>query len=43
MALCYLVDHPEATSIRFDAIAVNVVGERLAKLRHLVGAFSWDD
>lgn len=43
MALCYLAEHPEAQNVRFDVIALIVVGERGAKLRHLFGAFSWDE
>ena len=26
-----------------DVIAINLVAERTARLRHLIGAFSWDD
>ena len=43
MALFYMAEHPEVSSVRFDVIAINIVGERLAKLRHLVGAFAWDE
>lgn len=43
LALAYLVSHPEVDSIRFDVIALNVVGEEQARLRHLRGAFEWDD
>jgi putative endonuclease len=43
MALYYMAEHPEVSSARFDVIAINIVGERLAKLRHLVGAYAWDE
>lgn len=43
MALMYLALHPECDSIRFDVIALNIIGERTARLRHLVSAFSWDE
>lgn len=43
IALLYLVDHPEIGAIRFDVIAINIVAERNARLRHLVAAYSWDD
>lgn len=42
LALIYLVCHPEVESLRFDVMAVNIVGEHTARLRHLVGAFEWD-
>jgi putative endonuclease len=43
MALFYMAEHPDVSSARFDVIAINIVGERLAKLRHLVGAYAWDE
>lgn len=43
LALAYVVDHPDVDSIRFDVIALNVVGESQARLRHLRGAFGWED
>jgi putative endonuclease len=43
LALYYLAEHPEEDFVRFDVIAINIIGERLAKLRHLVGAFACDD
>jgi|LAHS01.1.fsa_nt_gb putative endonuclease len=43
LALLYLADHPHVSSVRFDVIAINLVAERTARLRHLIGAFSWDD
>lgn len=42
LALRYLYDHPGVFNIRFDVIAVNIVGMHLARLRHLCGAFEWD-
>ena len=43
LAHAYIVDHPDVDSIRFDVIALNVVGESQARLRHLRGAFGWDE
>jgi putative endonuclease len=43
LALAYLMEHPEVFSIRFDVIALNVVGDGSARLRHLFCAFSLDD
>lgn len=43
IALMYMVRHPEVNSIRFDVIAVNVVGEGASKLRHLFNAYCLDD
>lgn len=43
LALCYLLTHPEVEVVRFDVIAISIVGERCARLRHLIGAFSWDE
>ena len=37
LALAYIVNHPEADAVRFDVIALNVVGEGAARLRHLTG------
>lgn len=42
IALFYLAEHAEVNSARFDVIAINIVQERMARLRHLVGAFAWD-
>ena len=38
----YLALHPQVDSMRFDVIALNIVGEHNAKLRHLVNAFGYD-
>lgn len=43
LAHAYIVEHPDVDSIRFDVIALNVVGESQARLRHLRGAFGWDE
>lgn len=43
LALAYIVEHPEVDSVRFDVIALNVVDEDRARLRHLRGAFEWED
>ena len=43
LALWYLVNNPNAHSVRFDVIAINVVSSSSARLRHLIGAFSWDE
>ncbi len=42
MALYYLAVNNGVDSVRFDVIALNIIGERSAKLRHLTGAFGWD-
>ena len=43
LALLYLACHPEAESVRVDVIALNIVGERCARLRHLIGAYQWEE
>ena len=43
LAAAYLGQHPEFSSVRFDVIAIIIIQERMARLRHLVGAFSWDE
>ena len=43
LGLLYLVQHNEIDSVRVDVVAVNIVGERNAKLRHLLGAVTWDN
>lgn len=43
LALTYLAEHPEVERVRFDVIAVNVTGEGTAKLRHLIGAYDWNE
>jgi putative endonuclease len=43
LALLYLATHPFVESLRFDVIALNIVAERTARLRHLIGAFQWTE
>lgn len=43
LALLYLATHPRVMSVRFDVIALNIVAERTARLRHLIGAFEWSE
>ncbi|MDD6693890.1 MAG: YraN family protein [Olsenella sp.] len=43
LALMYVSLHPEVTNVRFDVIAVTLRENRSALLRHLVGAFCWDE
>lgn len=43
LGLLYLVDHTDVDSVRFDVVAVNVVSDGRARLRHLICAYSWDD
>ena len=42
LALLHLAAHPTLDRIRVDVIAISIVGERCARLRHLVGAYSWE-
>lgn len=41
-ALHYLATHPDVDHVRMDVIALNIVGERCARLRHLIGAYEWE-
>lgn len=43
LALWYLVENPMVHSVRFDVIAVSITGHTSARIRHLVGAFTWDE
>ncbi len=43
IALFYLAKHPAVQAVRFDVIALNIVGEHTARLRHLIGAFEWEE
>lgn len=43
IALMYYALHPEIQIIRFDVIAINLTSNSNAKLRHLMGAFTWDE
>lgn len=42
LALTYLHDHPQFENARFDVIAILIVKEHVARLRHLLGAFECD-
>lgn len=42
IGLWYLMRHPEAPSIRFDAVAVNVGESGHARVRRVMGVFAWD-
>ncbi len=41
--LLYAADHEDVSSVRHDAISIAIVGERHARLRHLVGAWTWEE
>lgn len=43
LALVYLAEHASERSVRFDVVAVNLTGPCEARLRHLRGAYEWDD
>lgn len=43
MALRYISEHPEYDTVRFDVIAINLTGHCRGRLRHLRGAYSWDE
>ncbi|MGI6755415.1 MAG: YraN family protein [Atopobiaceae bacterium] len=43
LALMYVGLHPEVRNIRFDVIAIVLKSNHSAILRHLVGAFCWDE
>ena len=43
IALDYMGMYPEHESVRFDVVAVNVRGKGSCKLRHLLGAYCWDE
>lgn len=40
--LLYALDHEDVESIRHDAISIVITGEQRARLRHLIGAWTWD-
>lgn len=42
LSLRYLAEHPDLPALRFDVVAVTVPGPRDARIRHLMGACSWD-
>ncbi len=41
--LLYLAAHQSVRSLRVDVISIAIVGDTSAKLRHLVGAFCWEE
>ena len=43
LALAYLLDSSNIHSIRFDVIAINILGLHDISLRHLIGAYAWDE
>ncbi len=43
LGLLYLAEHDEVRDIRFDVIAITIMDDHVAKLRHLIGAFWWDE
>ena len=43
LALLHLAAHPTLDRVRVDVIAISIVGERCARLRHLIGAYSWEE
>ncbi len=43
LGLIYLAEHEEIRDIRFDVIAITIMDDHVAKLRHLIGAFWWDE
>ena len=43
LALIYLAKQSRLRSVRFDVVAVKLVGEKRARLRHYSGAYEWDD
>jgi putative endonuclease len=43
LAMRYLFAHPECKRARVDVISIAIVGERCARLRHLIGAYSWEE
>ena len=43
IALAYLGEHPGIFAVRFDVIAIVLVSNEHARLRHFVNAYSWED
>ena len=43
LALIYLAKQSRLESVRFDVVAVKLVGQKRARLRHYTGAYEWDD
>lgn len=42
ISLEYLLQHGELDAVRFDVIAISIPKPGLARLRHIIGASSWD-
>lgn len=43
LALMYLAKQSRLDSVRFDVVAVKIIGEKKARLRYYAGAYEWDD
>ncbi len=43
LGLIYLAENEDVRDIRFDVIAITIMDDHVAKLRHLIGAFWWDE
>ena len=43
LALLYMAFHSEVRHVRFDVVAVNLVVGAGARMRHLIGAYAWDE
>lgn len=43
IALKYVSDRPEIQALRFDVIAIQVLGDGCARLRHLCNAYYWEE
>ena len=43
IAIAYLDEHPGLYAVRFDVMAVILVSDDHARLRHFVNAFTWED
>lgn len=43
MALMYLSLNSEVSAVRFDVVGVGMTNSGAAKIRHLKGAYGWDD
>lgn len=43
IGLLYIATHPSCDNVRFDVVAVNMADGHRAQIRHLEGAFEWDE
>lgn len=43
LMLRYLEDHSDVETARFDLVSIRLLSDHNAKLRHLVGLFSWNE